>query len=176
MRFFIILILLFFAPLSILKAQHLRKDGQPDMRFRENKQNFISSTTASYRSNNYTQVIHLKKDGSPDKRFKGNRTTISRQHIPVRTSSYHTVKNYSYKSPSGSKTYSTSSGQHRDSKGRFVRSSSAKLAFMKKSGYPHGRPGYVVDHIVPLKKGGCDCPSNMQWQTISAAKAKDKWE
>jgi len=47
---------------------------------------------------------------------------------------------------------------------------------MKQSGFPKGRPGYVVDHIVPLKKGGCDCPANMQWQTIQAAKEKDKWE
>jgi hypothetical protein len=37
-------------------------------------------------------------------------------------------------------------------------------------------PGYVVDHITPLKRGGADAPSNMQWQTIDAAKAKDKWE
>jgi hypothetical protein len=27
-----------------------------------------------------------------------------------------------------------------------------------------------------LKRGGCDCPSNMQWQTTQEAKAKDKWE
>jgi hypothetical protein len=47
---------------------------------------------------------------------------------------------------------------------------------MKGTGYPHGRPGYVIDHIVPLKRGGCDCPSNMQWQTVAEAKAKDKWE
>jgi 5-methylcytosine-specific restriction endonuclease McrA len=44
------------------------------------------------------------------------------------------------------------------------------------TGYPHGRPGYVVDHIIPLKHGGADAPSNMQWQTIAEAKAKDKWE
>jgi hypothetical protein len=37
-------------------------------------------------------------------------------------------------------------------------------------------PGYVVDHIVPLKRGGADSPGNMQWQTIQKAKAKDKWE
>jgi hypothetical protein len=37
-------------------------------------------------------------------------------------------------------------------------------------------PGYVVDHITPLKRGGADSPSNMQWQTKEAAKAKDKWE
>jgi hypothetical protein len=37
-------------------------------------------------------------------------------------------------------------------------------------------PGYVVDHIIPLKRGGPDSPSNMQWQTKEAAKEKDKWE
>ena len=26
------------------------------------------------------------------------------------------------------------------------------------------------------KEGGADAPSNMQWQTIEEAKAKDKWE
>ena len=35
-------------------------------------------------------------------------------------------------------------------------------------------PGYVKDHIVPLACGGPDAPSNMQWQTIRDAKAKDK--
>lgn len=64
----------------------------------------------------------------------------------------------------------------RDERGRIVRSESAKEAFMRQTGYPHGRPGYVVDHIVPLAKGGADDPSNMQWQTAAEAKAKDKWE
>src|SRR6516162_4122287 len=35
-------------------------------------------------------------------------------------------------------------------------------------------PGWVKDHIVPLVCGGPDAPSNMQWQTIRGAKAKDK--
>jgi hypothetical protein len=37
-------------------------------------------------------------------------------------------------------------------------------------------PGYVVDNIVPLKRGGADIPENMQWQTVAEAKAKDKIE
>jgi hypothetical protein len=56
------------------------------------------------------------------------------------------------------------------------RSSSAKHEFMRQTGYPHGRPGYVVDHIRALKRGGADAPSNMQWQTRAEARAKDKWE
>jgi len=67
-------------------------------------------------------------------------------------------------------------GVQRDANGRIHRSESAKRDFMRQSGYPNGRPGYVVDHIVPLKRDGCDCPSNMQWQTIQEAKAKDKLE
>jgi hypothetical protein len=34
----------------------------------------------------------------------------------------------------------------------------------------------VVDHVKPLKRGGADAPSNMQWQTKADAKAKDRVE
>jgi hypothetical protein len=37
-------------------------------------------------------------------------------------------------------------------------------------------PGYVVDHVIALCRGGEDAPSNMQWQTIAEGKAKDRWE
>ena len=67
-------------------------------------------------------------------------------------------------------------GVPRDSHGRIKRSAKAREDFMKKTGYPHGRPGYVIDHIKPLKEGGADAPSNMQWQTKAAAKEKDRWE
>jgi hypothetical protein len=62
------------------------------------------------------------------------------------------------------------------SSGRIPRSAAAKHAFEVQTGYPHGRPGYVVDHIVPLACGGADAPSNMQWQTVAEGKAKDKVE
>jgi hypothetical protein len=64
----------------------------------------------------------------------------------------------------------------RDEKGRIQRSAAARHAFARQTGYPKGRPGYVIDHIVPLACGGADAPSNMQWQTIAEAKLKDKSE
>lgn len=37
-------------------------------------------------------------------------------------------------------------------------------------------PGYIKDHIRALCVGGPDAVSNLQWQTVTDAKAKDKWE
>jgi hypothetical protein len=109
---------------------------------------------------------HLRKNGMPDRRYKENKTSTSRYH----SSSYSVKRSYS----SHRSTYSYS--VKRDKNGKIKRSQSARKQFMKQTGYPHGRPGYVIDHIVPLKRGGCDCPSNMQWQTKQAAKEKDKRE
>jgi hypothetical protein len=64
----------------------------------------------------------------------------------------------------------------RDTNGKIKRSESARHAFEVQTGYPKGRPGYVIDHIRPLACGGADIPSNMQWQTIEASKAKDRVE
>jgi 5-methylcytosine-specific restriction endonuclease McrA len=50
----------------------------------------------------------------------------------------------------------------------------ARKAFMEQSGYPDGRPGYVVDHIIPLYKGGKDTPENMQWITVDQHKEKHR--
>jgi hypothetical protein len=70
----------------------------------------------------------------------------------------------------------------RDSRGRIDRSFAMRQLFMRSNpcpstGQDHGAcPGYVVDHVVPLYKGGPDVPLNMQWQTIAEGKAKDRWE
>jgi len=75
---------------------------------------------------------------------------------------------------------SSSSGQcatcERDSNGRIKRSERTTADFMRQSGYPDGRPGYVVDHVKALECGGLDDESNMQWQTVADAKAKDETE
>lgn len=65
---------------------------------------------------------------------------------------------------------------------RIPRSTAAKNAFAHQHRCPSTKqyrlpcPGYVIDHIKPLACGGADAPSNMQWQTIAAGKAKDRWE
>ena len=64
----------------------------------------------------------------------------------------------------------------RDARGRFVRSDSARRAFMKSTGFPKGRLGWVIDHVVPLACGGADDLSNMQWQSAQEARAKDRVE
>ena len=150
--------LLFFL-LSFFSAfsQHYKKDGTPDRRYKENKSVY---SEPAYNAPSYSGS-HLKKDGTPDKRYKENRSDYSEP-------------SYSY--PRSRSVRSSYASGGRDKRGRIKRSSAAKHEFMKQTGYPHGRPGYVVDHIIPLKKGGCDCPSNMQWQTKEAAKEKDKWE
>ncbi|QSB01997.1 hypothetical protein JWZ98_03275 [Methylomonas sp. EFPC1] len=65
---------------------------------------------------------------------------------------------------------------------RTQRSQAAKAQFKTMQPCPStGRskgacPGYIIDHIRALACGGADAPYNMQWQTVAAAKAKDKWE
>jgi hypothetical protein len=70
----------------------------------------------------------------------------------------------------------------RTRKGRLKRSRLAREAFQCATPCPSTHdtqgpcPGYVVDHVIPLKSGGADLPDNMQWQTIAEAKAKDRVE
>ncbi len=98
---------------------------------------------------------------------------------------HYTSKSYKNKYPRASLSSSgrkRASGVARDKRGKIKRSSSARTSFKKSHPCPAtGKSrgpcaGYVIDHKIPLKKGGADSPSNMQWQTKEAAKAKDKWE
>jgi hypothetical protein len=70
----------------------------------------------------------------------------------------------------------------RDTHGRIQRSPQARQSFKRahpcpSTGKASGAcPGYVIDHVKALKRGGADAPGNMQWQTKADAKAKDKIE
>lgn len=70
----------------------------------------------------------------------------------------------------------------RDKYGHIQRSAATKAEFKREHPCPAtGKrsgacPGYVIDHIIALKRGGADAPYNMQWQTTAEAKAKDRWE
>lgn len=65
-------------------------------------------------------------------------------------------------------------GQHRSYK---AKAEFKRLHYCPATGLPKGScAGYIVDHVKALKRGGADDASNMQWQTVEEAKAKDKWE
>ena len=79
---------------------------------------------------------------------------------------------------SGSESSNLKSAAERNASFRtgWKRKESAKKQFMRQTGYPKGRKGYVVDYIVPRSKGGMDHPANMQWLKKADAKAKHKRE
>jgi hypothetical protein len=45
--------------------------------------------------------------------------------------------------------------------------------FLIESGYPNGRPGFVVDHKRPLCAGGADALPNLQFQEQRESYRKD---
>ncbi len=70
----------------------------------------------------------------------------------------------------------------RDANGRIKRSSSVRRQFQRQypcpsTGLPAGPcPGYIKDHIGPLRRGGPDTVDNMQWEKATEAKFKDRVE
>ena len=89
-----------------------------------------------------------------------------------RTRAYHAPRPHrSYRAPRAPRAPGS-----RNAHGRLARSRTARSRFERQTGHPHGWPGHVIDHIVPLACGGRDSPDNMQWQTTAEAKAKDRVE
>ena len=95
---------------------------------------------------------------------------------------YSHFKSSTHSSESHSHSSKAAPGVNRNSHGKIVRSSTQTMAFKRSHPCPFtgrsssGCSGYVIDHVVPLKRGGADGPSSMQWQTKRAAKEKNKWE
>lgn len=112
---------------------------------------------------------------SSDSFAKGGHASSGHSHYSRTTP--HLVKSHAI----GATSVGTSAVE-RDARGRIKRSTSAKNEFKRANPCPStGKssgacPGYVIDHVQPLKRGGADAPSNMQWQTVATAKAKDRVE
>ncbi len=62
-----------------------------------------------------------------------------------------------------------------DKEGRVVQSTDSRRRFMEQSGYPQGRIGYVICHLVPVYNGGLDTVENMVWRPINEAFAQEPW-
>lgn len=146
-------------------------------------------STSSHASRVRTTTYHAPRVRAPSASYHASRPPrmrVTRYHAPralrptccrSRSPSYHAPRRRSTAThtPRTRRTATvTTSG--RNSRGRIIRSESAKRSFERSTGYAGGRKGYVVDHVTPLACGGTDAPSNMQWQTAADGKAKDKWE
>ena len=153
---------------------------------------FVFSVGAGLDASQKTTHVkgYTKKDGThvaaherkPPKSSGGETSTTSKKekaapatHEPTTSSTASKAKRKGPEvAPITSST--TTSGPARDKNGRIARSEAGKRAFEKQTGFPNGRKGYIVDHIVPLACGGKDDTTNMQWQSEADAKAKDKVE
>ena len=112
------------------------------------------------------QTVHVKEYTKKD----GTKVAAHDRKAPEKHATTKAEK------PKKESTVSQPAAVARDERGRIQRSAAARHSFARRTGYPNGRPGYVIDHIVPLACGGADAPSNMQWQSVAEAKAKDKVE
>jgi 5-methylcytosine-specific restriction endonuclease McrA len=69
----------------------------------------------------------------------------------------------------------------RDSSGRIARRRTIRREFQRDSPCPStGRttgqcPGFVADHVIPLRRGAADAVENLRWQTIEEANRRIGW-
>lgn len=139
----------------------------------------LSSESGGVSASDTQKPVHVKgytrKDGTKVKAYdrKAPKSTAPK------TSTKKSVKTTeAYTTSAGTTVHNANYCQTcaRDKHGRILRGGKAKHEFERMTGYPRGRKGYVVDHIMPLACGGADNTSNMQWQTVEQAKLKDAWE
>lgn len=151
--------------------------GGPNPSTHRSKSRSPKTATSESKSKNKTKTVHVRsytrKDGTLvhayDRRAPGTATDAASSRRP-------------FKRDYLTEGYTAHPTVTRDSHGRIKRSKAARAAFMREHRCPStgsgsgGCPGYVVDHVTPLECGGADSPSNMQWQTVTDAKVKDKTE
>jgi hypothetical protein len=126
-----------------------------------------------------TAMLAVLTGGAPRGAATPHSTTThatARHSTPTRTTARQTPHSVPRATSATVHRTPTPASVPRDAHGAIKRDPKATTAFKRQTGYPKGRPGYVIDHKVPLKRGGADRPSNMQWQSKAAAKAKDKRE
>lgn len=66
----------------------------------------------------------------------------------------------------------------------YLRSRAVIKQFQRETGFPKGRKGWIVDHVVPLacaselqlRRRDLDVIENLQWQSKAEAQSKDRWE
>jgi len=133
-----------------------------------------SSSSRSYSSHS-TKSYHSRPSKSSSRSHSSTRHAYRNRPAHNSSRSGRTVSRRSRQTASGGSV-------QRDSHGKIRRSAASKNAFKRQQPCPStGKsrgacPGYVIDHVKPLECGGADAPANMQWQTVSAGKAKDKTE
>jgi hypothetical protein len=158
MRRWTLLVILSMAVVSLLSATPSRRSGSSSGSSRYSR---------SYRSPRAHNSFHTRS----------SRSSAPRSYSSHRSHSPRAYPSHGYSRPSRA-----GGPNERDSRGRIKRSAEAKDSFKHQHPCPTtGRrngacPGYVIDHVKPLECGGADDPSNMQWQTIAAGKAKDATE
>ena len=156
-----LLLLLIVAAVAIpSQAQrHSRGSGRHDVHVRS-----YTRKDGTYVHSHDRAAPGLGVHRSPSGRSHSSYSSVHSYHAPRSRSTYH--------APSYRSSIPNSHKRSRAARDEFQRGhpcpSTGKLS---------GRcPGYVVDHVKALACGGMDDPSNMQWQTVAAAKAKDKTE
>ncbi len=139
------------------------------------------SAAHSAKTHSSTKTVHVRgyyrKDGTYVEPYERSAPGTAIDSVPSSTTTRHTYRrNYLADG------YTVDPSVVRDRNGKIKRSHSAKTSFERQSPCPStgktsGRcPGYLIDHVNPLECGGADAPWNMQWQTTTDAKAKDKTE
>jgi hypothetical protein len=157
-RLLLLLLLLAVAVQPAQSQRHSRGSGRHDVH-----------VGGYYRKNG--TYVHSHDRAAPGLGAHRSSSGHSRSYSSGR--SYHPPRSHSsFRAPSSRSSTHDSHKRSRAARDEFQREHPCPS-----TGKRSGRcPGYVVDHVNALACGGADAPSNMQWQTTAAAKAKDKTE